>query len=289
MPAYSVTEYKNLPSPDTIWVWEGIIPTSGSCLLFGNPKLGKSFLSLGLCEAIADPTVDGYLGLPIQQHGPTLYIQLDTPRNLWKTGYLSTLKSSRAEDNIFIIDKELPDRPNPFDIRTRDAQLWIRGEVDRIKPVLTVVDTMRRMHRGDENDPTEASLVYDTIINCTQPSATLLLTHKKKQQHGDESLGTARGSTAFTGAVDAIVNMTKTALHIEARSDVDEEINIFQQDNGTWSINSRDEEIAEFISRLPQTGPKTELNQQIMDEFKVSLATAKRWRKNYTVQSTPQR
>lgn len=281
MPAYSITEYESLPSPDTIWVWDGIIPTSGAALLFGNPKLGKSFLSLKLCEAVADPEIASYLGLPINEHGPALYIQLDTPRNLWKSGYLTAVKSQRAKDNIYIIDKELPDRPNPFDIRTREAQLWIRGEVDRIKPVLTVVDTMRRMHRGDENDPTEASLVYDTIINCTQPSATLLLTHKKKQQHGDDSLGTARGSTAFAGAVDAIINMTKTALHIEARSDVEEQIDIFQQDDGTWSINSRDEEIRDFISSLPQSGPKMELNQQIMDEFKVSLATAKRWRKSY--------
>lgn len=281
MPAVCITEYKNLPAPDTIWVWKGILPTSGAALLFGNPKLGKSFLTLGLCEAIADPTIDSYLGQEIQQHGPVLYIQLDTPRNLWKSGYLNTVKSARAQDNIYIIDKELPDRPNPFDIRSKEAFNWIRSEVDRIKPVLVVVDTMRRMHNADENDPTTAALVYDIIINCTQPAAVILITHKKKQQHGDNSLGTARGSTTFTGAVDCIINMTKTALHFEARSDIDEELPIYQHDDGTWKLNSKADEIGDYIAGLDKNISKGELNTIIMDHFNISLATAKRWRKNY--------
>lgn len=285
MPAYSITEYKLLPSPPTVWIWEGILPSSGAALLFGNPKLGKSFLSLGLAAAVADPSVDSYLGQRIQEHGRVLYIQLDTPRNLWREGYLPTIKSTRSEDNIFIIDKQLEDIPTPFDLCAKPSQLWLRNEVNRVQPVLTIVDTMRRMHRADENDPTTANNIYEVIIGCTQPSAVMLLTHKKKQQHGDMSLGTARGSTSFTGAVDCIINMTKTALNFEARSDIDEELPVYQHDDGTWRLNSKDEEIGGYIKGLGEQGSKAELNQAVMDRFGVSLATAKRWRKSYAPQN----
>lgn len=279
MPAYSITEYMTLPAPDTVWVWQGLVPTSGSALLFGNPKLGKSFLALGLAEAVADSNIDSFLGQRVMQHGRVLYVQMDTPRNLWKSNYLSIVKSGVARDNIFIADRELSDRPNPFDIRDIKCQQWIRDQVDTIKPVLTIIDTMRRIHRGDENDPTIAQLVFDTLINITCPSALMLLAHKKKQQHGEVGNGTARGSTAFTGAVDALINMTKTALHIEARSDVEEEINIYQHDDGSWRVNSKDTEIREFIES--HEVPNAQLAKDLMVEYKVSLRTAQRWVKEY--------
>lgn len=280
MPAYSIKEYKSLPAPETVWIWEGILPVSGSALLFGNPKLGKSFLSLGLAEAVADPSIDSYLGQRVLHHGRVLYIQLDTPRSLWLLQYIPIV-GVNAEESVFIIDKEVPDRPNPFDLSNLVCQKWLRAEVERLQPVLVIVDTMRRMHLQDENDPTTATKIFEIILGCTAPAAVLLLTHKKKQQHGDNSLGTARGSTAFTGAVDAIINMTKTALHFEARSNIDDELPIMQRDNGSWALNSQDEEIREFISKLNPNQPKGNINKAIMDEFNVSLATAKRWRSSY--------
>lgn len=282
MPAYSIRDYVNLPKPDTTWIWRGIIPHSGAALVFGHAKTGKSKLILGLAEAVANPTIPNFLGLPINEHGKVLYIQLDTPRSLWIEGYLSCVKSEAAIDNIFIIDRELPDRPNPFDIRDSICQEWIRREVDVVQPIMVIVDTVRRMHRGDENDPTVMSLVYDTFINITQPAALVLLTHKKKQQDGDVGFGTARGSTVLMGAVDALVNMTKTALYIEARSDVEEEIPIHQLDDGTFMLNSKEESIGTFLSSLGDGMSKSEVNNALMEKFNISERTAKRWRKNYT-------
>lgn len=279
MPAYPVKEYRQLPKPDKTWVWRGILPVGGSALLFGDPKLGKSFLALGLCEAVADLTTESYLGLGVDTHGPALYIQMDTPRALWMENYLSTIKSPRAEENLWVLDKECDDRPNPFDVRTKEAQLYIQKEVDRIQPAVSILDTMRRMHGADENDPTTASHIYEVLYEITAPFSRILITHKKKQQHGDNSLGTARGSTAFAGAVDAILNMTKDALHIEARSDVVDEIPIFQGTDGRWKLNSREDEIQDFLQSLDYGKlSKEEVNQKVMAEFGVSRATAKRWR-----------
>lgn len=278
MSYYSVREYLDLPIPDNIWVWEGIIPVSGTALLFAKQKIGKSFLALSLCEAVADPNIDHYLGQRIGLHGRVLYIQLDTPRGLWIKNYIKNILSEAAKDNLFIIDRELPDIPVPFDIRSPKCQMWVREAIQEIKPVLVVIDTFRRMHRCNENDNTEMAIIYDTFVEITKPAAMLILTHEKKiQAEGVDA--SARGATSVTGAVDCLINMTKKKLKFEARSDIEEELKIFQQDNGTWTTNDREAEIWDYIAQVQaRTSKVSEVDEAVAKEFDVSVRTARRWR-----------
>lgn len=281
MPALSINDYGQIVGvDDTVWVWKGIIPVGGSTLFYGSPKVGKSFLSLGLCEAIADPTIPSYLNLPIQQHGRVLYVQLDTPRSLWWTGYLTLVQSAKARQGVFTIDREMADLPKGFDIKNVACAEWLRSEVDKVQPVLVIVDTLRRMFVGDENDSSIMTHVHDMFIQATQPAALLYVAHRKKPQQGDTGHGSARGSSALIGAVDALVNMAKTALYIEARSDAPEEIPIVQADNGSWSIDNEQDLKIEFMSKLPAELPKMAKYKAIMEEFKVSMSTAQRYAKN---------
>jgi RecA-family ATPase len=279
MSYYSIEDYVNLKIPENVWLWDGILPVSGATLLFAKQKIGKSFLALSLCEAIADPNIDQFLGQGIFQHGKVLYIQLDTPRGLWIKNYITNVKSKAARENIFIVDRELEDIPLPFDIRAPKCQEWVRTIVNEIKPVLVVIDTFRRMHRCDENDNTEMSIIYDTFVNITKPAAMLILTHEKKIV-AEGADAAARGATSVLGAVDSLVNMTKKRLKIEARSDIEEEIQIFQQDNGTFSLNSKGAEIEDFIANMEARGAKAaDITKQLSENFKVSERTARRWRK----------
>lgn len=277
MPAFSIKDYLELAADGTVWIWRGIIPVGGSVSLFGDPKVGKSFLAIGVAEAVADSMVEDYLGLPIDTHGRVLYVQLDTPRNLWKTGYISIVKAAQAQKDIYIIDRQMGDLPKQFDIREPNCTKWLRDEVDRVEPVLVIIDTVRRMHRGNENESDTMAVVHDSFIAACAPAAILYLTHKKKPQQGDSGSGSIRGSSGFAGAVDALVNMAKTKLTIEARSDVEEEMPIYQCDNGTWSLNSESDRINEFIGKLPDM-PKTAKDEAIAKEFTVSTRTARRWR-----------
>lgn len=274
----SIREYLTLPSPDTVWVWDGIIPTSGSMLIYGDPKVGKSKLILSLASAIADPEVDNYLGLDIKEHGKVLYVQLDTPRNLWRKGYLNIIKSNAALDGIFIIDREMKELPIPFDIRLPNCYEWLRREVDTVQPVNVIIDTIRRMHKGKENDSDVMAEVHDVFVYATQPSSLTYISHKRKAQQGDVGDGSPRGSTALSGAVDALVNMNKDKLLIEARSDVAEEIAIYQQGDGTWKLNSREYDIQEFISQLPKDMLAKDKDSAISLSFAVTSRTAKTWR-----------
>ena len=279
MPAYSINEYMDLPAPDTVWGWEGILPSSGSMLLFAEPKLGKSKLALSLAEAIADGSIAHYLGLPIKCHGKVLYIQLDTPRNVWKDKYIRCIKSKAAWENIYMLDREMPDMPLSFDIRTPAGFKWIRDEVDKIEPAVVIMDVVRKMHGADENDATEMNQAYNTFVDATKPAAMIMIAHKKKMQHGELGDGSVRGSTALTGSVDALVGMTKKALKIQARSDAPDEIAIYQQDDGTWTTNDREAEIIDFIAQMQaRTTKHREVDEAVAKEFKVSDRTARKWR-----------
>jgi len=147
MPAYPIVEYVNLPQPVDTWLWDGIVPAGGAALLFAKQKIGKSFLALSLAEAVADPEVEQFMGQKVGVHGNVLYIQLDTPRGLWVKNYIKNVHSGRSRENIYIVDREMDDIPMPFDIRTRGCQNWLQEQVDMVKPVLTIADTFRRMHR----------------------------------------------------------------------------------------------------------------------------------------------
>lgn len=236
----------------------------------------NSWMALGIAEAVADKGIEDYLGLPIDTHGNVLYVQLDTPRSLWSTGYLRSIKSTLARKGVYIIDREMEDLPKQFDIRMPNCTEWLRTESNKVQPVLVIIDTIRRMHRGNENESDTMAVVHDSFIAATTPAALLYLAHKKKAQQGETGDGSVRGSSAFTGAVDALINMSKSKLVIEARSDVEEEIAIYQLDNGGWSRNSDEDNINEFIAGLG--GSKTQMDEMIAEKFTVSSRTARRWR-----------
>jgi hypothetical protein len=75
--------------------------------------------------------------------------------------------------------------------------------------------------------------------------------------------------------------MTKKRLKFEARSDIDEELAIYQQDDGTFTVHDSAQEVEEFISDLKLKGVKpAEIVKQTAQKFDVSERTARRWRNN---------
>lgn len=276
--AFNLVDYESLEGDKTVWVWHGILPISGSILLYGSPKVGKSKMVLSLAEAITDTKIGQYLGQPIDSHGRVLYIQLDTPRNLWQSGYCAYIKSEMARMNIFIADRQMSSLPTQFDIRDKIGFEWLLREVRQVAPLVVIIDTLRRMHRGNENESDVMSEVLNRFIEATKPAALVFLTHKKKVQVGEVGPGTSRGSSALSGAVDALLNMTKKTLYIEARSDVEEEIGIMQQDDGTWQLAGDLEERLSFVKGLGGM-PKGEATKVIMEKFGVGARMAQKYKK----------
>lgn len=206
---FTFLQYVNLTEYDQPWLIEPLLPIEGSAVLGGPPKSRKSYLSLQLALDLAHGRP--WLGFKCRP-SRVYYLQLDTPRSLWKLRLKRLLKrgvelTPEAEERLIFGDKK--SAPFPFDIRTPSHRQWLEDRVKEFTPDLTIIDTMSKAHGANEDSRTEMEQVMGLFQLTCAPSAVLMITHERKPQKDVENSGISRirGSSAITGGVDIILNM----------------------------------------------------------------------------------
>lgn len=236
--------YLALPRPENVWVVQDFVPLGGSANLYGEAKAGKSFLALDLGIAVASGKPD-WMGFPIHNHGPVLFLQMDTARNLWMEQYIQTAQEDGQDiSNIYFTDRDDPDIPYPFDMRRAGGE-WLKGEVQKLQPVLVIVDVWREIFEGDENSSEVCSQVWAALTNACRGASLLILAHEVKG--GVTSDGKvietplrkgARGSTFVAGKVDGIAKLQLNGkLHYVSRSAQEAKIQLKRKENGFWELD----------------------------------------------------
>ena len=206
---FTFAEYVNLAEYEQPWLIEPLLPVEGSAILGGPPKSRKSYLSLQLALDLAHGRP--WLGFKCRP-ARVYYLQLDTPRSLWK------LRMKRLQKRGITIDPEALPRlifgdkktaPFPFDIRSPSHAAWLKARVEEFTPDLTIIDTLSKAHGANEDNRTEMEHVMGMFQSVCAPSALLMVTHERKPQKDVDSTGISRirGSSAITGGVDIILNM----------------------------------------------------------------------------------
>lgn len=227
-------EYLALPSSPATWLIQPLLPSSGAMLLYGDPKVGKSYAALQLSEALL--TGQPWLGFPTRK-SKVAYIQLDTPRNVWQTR-IRELQASKAMTLL----PHLADRETlnawPFDILKPDHLIMLRDELQAVEAELVIIDTLRESHSADENDSTEMQDAIAALAAATQPAALCLISHARKPaQDGDYSLmADNRGSSYVVGRMDAIVRFTPKSARVSGRSIEEHSIGLERADSGFWEV-----------------------------------------------------
>lgn len=228
-------DYLNLPSSPETYLIDPLLPSGGALLLYGDPKVGKSYAALQLAEAIQNG--DHWLGFPARA-GKVVYVQLDTPRNVWQTRVrdLQT-KYGQLINPPYFTDRELLEAW-PFDILRPDHLIILREELQALQPDLVIIDTLRESHSANENDSTEMQEAVAALVAATQPSALCLISHARKpSQDQDFSLmGDNRGSNYVVGRMDAIVRFTPKTCRVSGRSIEEHSIDLERQDSGFWEV-----------------------------------------------------
>jgi RecA-family ATPase len=246
------SEYLRLPRSRETWVLEPVLPSGGSLLLYGDPKVGKSFAALQLAAALSGG--QDWLGFPSRRSHRVVYIQLDTPRSLWADRVQTLRSSGLSTDDIYFADRETLNTW-PFDILDTQHQALLTnalrnietvdpltGELSTGAPDVVILDTLRESHRGDENDATDMQNVLSHLVAAVKPAALILVAHGRKAdpQRGTSLINDNRGSNYIVGAVDAIAHMTHKGLEIGGRAVDEQFIRLERQDNGTWELADRD-------------------------------------------------
>jgi hypothetical protein len=204
----TVETYLTLECKGGIWVLEDVLPVGGSLNIYGDPKAGKSMLAAQIASGVATPSVHEVVGIPILQHGPVVYFQMDTPRAIWQARFLNLKHKGYPFQHVYMGDRQMT--PYPFDVQL-EGGAWLGAQFKELPvyPVLVIIDTTREVHNGNENSSDVMKHVVDQIEHAAKPAAVIYISHARKK-HGDEPsnlIGDARGSSYIPGRMDANMKM----------------------------------------------------------------------------------
>lgn len=238
--AHSVSEYLTLKGEDESAIVSNLLPMAGAFNIFGLPKTGKSYLALQLADAISNPAIDSFLGFPVKVHGEVLYLQIDTPRNLWIDRVVELQGKGLTFENVYFADRQ--DCPDvTFDVCNADHHKWLVGQCQE-RPYLTVViDTLRECFDDDENDASVMKKVIGKLVAATAPAAMVLLSHSRKPSREAPSglMQNGRGSSYVSGRMDALMEVGGGRLTTQSRTSGEVMIPVMQAgDCGMFSLSA---------------------------------------------------
>lgn len=221
--------------PPPRWAVPGLL-CEGLNMLAGAPKLGKSWLSLGIGASIANG--DPALGGIEVERGPVLYCALeDTGRRLQSRRRQMLAAGGRAAP-LLTLETACPTMPNGGDAVIVE---WIE---ENPSARLIIVDTFEKM-RGRNPQGVSAYAAdyaaagrFKTIAD--NYGVPILLIHHVRKQAAEDWQDLVSGTNGLTGAVDATLVLERSrgqadgVLHVTGR-DVVENDYAMTFDGTFWS------------------------------------------------------
>ncbi len=216
----------------------GIVP-EGLSLLVGAPKLGKSWLALGL--PLASASGGRALGSVQVTAGPALYLALEDPPRRLKTRLSSLLENGAAVPAGLDLWTELPPLA---DSGTKEIDEWL---TDNPTARLVVVDVLAKV-RGS-GDPranrydADYAVVADLKALADRHSVAMLVLHHDRKAGSDDYVDAVSGTHGLAGAADSVLVMKRSRgnadaeLHITGRDIQERSLALrFAPEVGSWSL-----------------------------------------------------
>ncbi|ARU53450.1 hypothetical protein CBR64_20460 [Cellulosimicrobium cellulans] len=224
----------DFPAPK--WAVHGLIP-EGLTLLAGAPKLGKSWLALGLGITIAQGG-DALDAISTTQ-GDVLYAALeDTPRRLQSR--IAKMVEGPAPARL-TITTALPEMPYAVDLIAG----WLDDHPDARMVVVDVLGKIRPATGANTDRYENDYRVIGALKRLADAYsvAVVVVTHVRKMTDGDV-FNTVSGSTGLTGAADTTVVLQRSrnesggVLHITGRDVEESEYAVsFNPERGEWTLD----------------------------------------------------
>ena len=223
--------------PPVKYIVEGYV-AEGLTVLAGRPKVGKSWMALGLAIAVASPEGHAFGSIPVEQ-GDVLYLALE-----------DNMRRLKRRLNQMLPSGSVPDR---LDIAVSCPRLD-RGGVEMIKrwveqhpgARLIVVDVLQRVRPGAR----VKDFLYDGDYRTIEPlkqladerGIAILVLHHLRKMPADDPFDTVSGSTGLTGAADTVLVLARdpkggTTLYGRGRDIEEIETAVkFDHLDGSWTI-----------------------------------------------------
>jgi hypothetical protein len=231
MPFMTAAELRAIPPDSTRFILEGMLPGSGTSMLIASPKTGKSTFCHQLGISVAHGT--SFLGRQTIQ-GDVLYITLEEK----KTEFQLHLNELGFTDDTPLFMN--------FNVACDPQELITSLELaveQRPNTRLIIIDPLFKfISIPDATD-------YSAIGRAVKPIHDLarrhklhiLMAHHSKKRKSDNVVDNALGSAALTGAVDSLLDLSRTKreriLQTEQRYGISLEPTVLGWDAETRSIS----------------------------------------------------
>jgi hypothetical protein len=223
--------------PEQRWAVDGLLP-EGLTLFAGAPKMGKSWLALGLGIAVA---AGGYaLGTIEVEPGEVLYLALEDNARRLQVRLRMLLGEDRAPEGLHLetewarLDEGGLERLTSWLDEHPATRLVIVDVWTRVRPYA------REQSNRYQADYEAASLLQGVAVNYGV--AIIALYHTRKAEAAD-FVETVQGTFGTAGAADTIVVVKRTrgeadaTLYVTGRDVVEDELALrFAPETGTWEL-----------------------------------------------------
>jgi hypothetical protein len=219
------------------YVLPGYIP-EGVTLLAGKPKVGKSWLALDLCIAVAAGRFT--LGTIKPTQGDVLYLALEDNQRRLKKRIAKLLSSS---DSVW---------PNRLTLQTEwkraddgglsDIEEWCNSVP---QPTLIIVDTLEKIRPLQSGKAQAYTADYQAITGLQKIAGerglAIVINHHLRKMEADDPFDTISGTLGLTGAADTILVLKRQSggITLYARGrDIEESETALQFDKGSckWTM-----------------------------------------------------
>lgn len=237
---FTAAELDKMDLPPVQWAVPGLLP-AGLSFLVAAPKMGKSWMALDLCLAVA--AGGEWLGRKVNQ-GPTLYLDLEDSANRAQARMRTLLDGFTAAPETCTFRLLAPILgPDLFKILDE----WIAANPGA---KVVCVDTFQKIKPATGKNETSYSADYRICAPlqswAQQHNICVLLVHHTKKGTGSADIFEGiNGSQGLMGSADAVLLLTKG----EGRF----------AEEATLSVTGRDVDMEQYAARFNKASCRWEL------------------------------
>lgn len=248
--------------PPTAYVVPGIIP-EGMTLLVAAPKIGKSWMVLGLGVELSNGG-DAFGSIPVGNPRPVLYLALEDGKRRLQDR-LVRLNPSEVSHRL----EFMTDIPNGQVIATISEFMTEHAGLDPVCILDTLGKVMPPAGNGSQYGHDYSVLSALKATADAVPGSSLVIVHHTRKMDGGDFLDAVSGTQGIAGAADTVLVLRRerhddrATLQVTSRDAAEGEYSLTLTDTGAWQLDG--ESLAEASAAAQAAKATAGLGDRMVD------------------------